>query len=35
MQQSLALEDWEVEAGYMLCCQAQPTTAEIEITYDE
>ncbi|HEY4365629.1 MAG TPA: 2Fe-2S iron-sulfur cluster-binding protein [Steroidobacteraceae bacterium] len=35
MEHSLALEDWEVEAGYMLCCQAQPTTAEVEITYDE
>lgn len=35
MDHNLALEDWEVEAGYILCCQAHPTTAEIEITYDE
>lgn len=35
MDQNLALEDWEVEAGYILCCQAHPTTADIEITYDE
>ncbi|HWK72922.1 MAG TPA: 2Fe-2S iron-sulfur cluster-binding protein [Povalibacter sp.] len=35
MDNNLALEDWEVEAGYVLCCQAHPTTAEIEITYDE
>lgn len=35
MDHNLALEDWEVEAGYILCCQAHPTTPEIEITYDE
>lgn len=35
MDHNQALEDWELEAGYVLCCQAHPTTAEIEITYDE
>lgn len=35
MDNNLALEDWELEAGYVLCCQAHPTSAEIEITYDE
>jgi ring-1,2-phenylacetyl-CoA epoxidase subunit PaaE len=35
MDHNVALEDWEVEAGYVLCCQARPTAAEIEITYDE
>lgn len=35
MDNNLALEDWEVEAGYVLCCQAHPVTAEIELTYDE
>jgi ring-1,2-phenylacetyl-CoA epoxidase subunit PaaE len=35
MDNNLALEDWEVEDGYVLCCQAHPTTPEIEITYDE
>ena len=35
MEHNQALEDWELAAGYVLCCQAQPTTAEIEITYDE
>lgn len=35
MDENLALEDWEVEAGYILCCQARPTTEQIEITYDE
>lgn len=35
MEHNVALEDWEVEAGYILCCQAQPTSAALEISYDE
>ena len=35
MAQNFALEDWEVEAGYVLCCQSRPTSAQVEITYDE
>ncbi len=35
MEQNMALEEWEVKAGYFLCCQARPTTERIEITYDE
>lgn len=35
MEHNLALEDWEVEAGYILCCQARPTSAALEISYDE
>jgi ring-1,2-phenylacetyl-CoA epoxidase subunit PaaE len=35
MAQNFALEDWEVEAGYVLCCQSRPTSAKVEITYDE
>jgi ring-1,2-phenylacetyl-CoA epoxidase subunit PaaE len=35
MAQNFALEDWEVEAGYVLCCQSRPTSPELEITYDE
>jgi ring-1,2-phenylacetyl-CoA epoxidase subunit PaaE len=30
-----ALEPWEVEEGFVLCCQARPTSGEIELTYDE
>lgn len=30
-----ALEDWEIEEGFILTCQARPTTAEIELDYDE
>lgn len=35
MEHNVALEDWEIEAGYILCCQARPTSAAIEISYDE
>jgi ring-1,2-phenylacetyl-CoA epoxidase subunit PaaE len=35
MEHNVALEDWEVEAGYILCCQARPTSAALEISYDE
>jgi acetyl-CoA acetyltransferase len=35
MEHNTALEEWEVKAGYFLCCQAWPESAQIEITYDE
>jgi ring-1,2-phenylacetyl-CoA epoxidase subunit PaaE len=35
MEYNLALEDWEVAAGYILCCQARPTTSELELNYDQ
>lgn len=35
MEHNVALEDWEVEAGYILCCQARPTSTALEISYDE
>jgi ring-1,2-phenylacetyl-CoA epoxidase subunit PaaE len=35
MEHNVALEDWEVEAGYILCCQARPTSGALEISYDE
>jgi ferredoxin-NADP reductase len=35
MTSNYALEPWELEDGYVLCCQALPTTPELEITYDE
>lgn len=35
MAHNLALEDWEVEAGYILCCQARPTSPALEVSYDE
>jgi ring-1,2-phenylacetyl-CoA epoxidase subunit PaaE len=35
MEHNMALEEWEVAAGYILCCQARPTSAALEISYDE
>ena len=35
MDQNFALEDWELERGFILCCQAHPTQPEIELDYDE
>lgn len=34
MQRNQALEDWEVRSGFVLCCQARPTSSRIEIDYD-
>lgn len=35
MMTNYALEPWEVEAGYILCCQAIPASPELELSYDE
>lgn len=35
MAENYALEDWEVENGYVLVCQARPRTATLTIDYDE
>ncbi len=35
MLHNIALEPWEVDAGFVLCCQARPTTPSLELSYDE
>ena len=35
MDRNQALEDWEVQAGFVLCCQSRPTGDRVEISYDE
>jgi ring-1,2-phenylacetyl-CoA epoxidase subunit PaaE len=35
MDQNYALEGWELEAGYVLACQARVKTPELELDYDE
>jgi ring-1,2-phenylacetyl-CoA epoxidase subunit PaaE len=35
MAQNYALEDWEVEQGYVLACQSRVTTPTLELDYDE
>jgi ring-1,2-phenylacetyl-CoA epoxidase subunit PaaE len=35
MTHNIALEPWETDAGFVLCCQARPTTASLEISYDQ
>jgi ring-1,2-phenylacetyl-CoA epoxidase subunit PaaE len=34
MTHNIALEPWETSAGFVLCCQARPTTATLDISYD-
>lgn len=35
MAQNYSLEPWEMEAGYVLTCQARPVSKEIVVDYDE
>lgn len=35
MAQNYALEDWELEQGYVLACQSQVKTPVLELDYDE
>jgi ring-1,2-phenylacetyl-CoA epoxidase subunit PaaE len=35
MSRNQGLEPWEVEAGFVLCCQARPLTPRLVLSYDE
>lgn len=35
MAHNIALAPWEIDAGFVLCCQARPTSATLELSYDE
>ncbi len=35
MAQNFALEEWELEQGYVLACQSRARTATLELDYDE
>jgi ring-1,2-phenylacetyl-CoA epoxidase subunit PaaE len=35
MAENYALEDWELEQGYVLACQARVKTPTLELDYDE
>jgi ring-1,2-phenylacetyl-CoA epoxidase subunit PaaE len=35
MTHNIALEPWETRAGFVLCCQARPTTDTLEVSYDQ
>jgi ring-1,2-phenylacetyl-CoA epoxidase subunit PaaE len=34
MTHNIALQPWETQAGFVLCCQARPTTAALDISFD-
>jgi ring-1,2-phenylacetyl-CoA epoxidase subunit PaaE len=35
MTHNIALEQWEMDLGFVLCCQARPTGATLDLSYDE
>lgn len=35
MDRSQGLEPWEIAAGFVLCCQARPTTNRLTVSFDE
>jgi ring-1,2-phenylacetyl-CoA epoxidase subunit PaaE len=34
MKVNYALEPWELDAGFVLTCQSQPTSDEVTVDYD-
>ena len=35
MTRNQGLEQWELDAGFVLCCQSRPTTPRLHLSYDE
>jgi ring-1,2-phenylacetyl-CoA epoxidase subunit PaaE len=35
MVRNFSLEAWEIAAGFVLTCQAQPTTRRVVLDYDQ
>jgi ring-1,2-phenylacetyl-CoA epoxidase subunit PaaE len=35
MEKNFTLEPWETEKGFVLSCQARPTTDTLVVSYDE
>jgi ring-1,2-phenylacetyl-CoA epoxidase subunit PaaE len=35
MAENFALDDWELEQGYILACQSRPRGAALVLDYDE
>lgn len=35
MSEQYALEDWELDAGYVLACSSKPVSSEVELDYDD
>jgi ring-1,2-phenylacetyl-CoA epoxidase subunit PaaE len=35
MDKNFGLEKWETEKGFVLSCQARPTTTRLVVSYDE
>ncbi len=35
MVQNFSLEPWEIEAGFVLTCQAHPTSPKVVVDYDQ
>lgn len=35
MEHNYSLEDWEMKAGFVLTCQARPTTAKVAVDFDQ
>ncbi|RYP50666.1 hypothetical protein DL770_011082 [Monosporascus sp. CRB-9-2] len=35
MDKNFTLEDWEIQQGFVLTCQARPLTQRVVVSYDE